>query len=137
MKIITIDYSNTCGYGRVTLYNKPHKLRVFIHRLVMETFCGKSDMEVNHKDLNKHNNRLKNLEYVTRQENEMHSRRSGTKEYKPFMVVNSAGIFNYETCQQLATKLGVTRALVRLWLHQKSVTYFKYGINEIYYAKGY
>ena len=137
MKIITIDYSNTCGYGRVTLYNKPHRLRIFIHRLVMETFCGKSSMEVNHKDLNKRNNELSNLEYVTRQENEIHSRRNGVKEYKPFVVIKTDGVFEYETRQQLATELGVSRALVKTWLHQESTTYLKYGINKIYYAKGY
>ena len=53
-----------------------------IHHLVMETFsklpsccptCN-TKLEVNHKDFNRSNNRLDNLEYVSREQNVKHSR---------------------------------------------------------------
>ncbi len=46
----------------------------YIHRLVVESFIGEiGDMCVNHKDGNKHNNELSNLEIVTRSQNLLHS----------------------------------------------------------------
>ena len=47
-----------------------------VHRLVMLAFVGKSDLVVNHLDLNKLNNRLDNLEYCTRRENVHHYEKS-------------------------------------------------------------
>jgi hypothetical protein len=54
----------------------PNKVRLWRrgHRLVAETFFGKipKGMEINHRDLDKHNNCLNNLEIVTRQQNIIH-----------------------------------------------------------------
>lgn len=43
--------------------------RMYAHRLVMEAFHGKSDLTVDHLNMNKQDNRLENLEYVTVAEN--------------------------------------------------------------------
>ena len=47
------------------------------HRLVAQTFLGPvpKGKEVNHKDGDKHNNTLANLEYMTRQQNLIHYHR--------------------------------------------------------------
>jgi len=45
-----------------------------VHRLVLLAFIGESDLDVNHKDGNKLNNALDNLEYVTKSENHIHCR---------------------------------------------------------------
>lgn len=52
-----------------------HKRNVTIHSLVAEAFIGPRPhgLEVNHKDLNKLNNRKENLEYVTRSQNALHA----------------------------------------------------------------
>lgn len=42
---------------------------IYVHRLVMLAFYGKSDLTVDHIDGNKENNNLNNLEYVTQTEN--------------------------------------------------------------------
>ena len=50
--------------------------RLLVHRLVAATFLGQPDspnLQVNHKDKNRGNNRLQNLEYVTPSENQLHA----------------------------------------------------------------
>ena len=66
------------GYLRVNLrkgnikYEKPHVTSV--HRLVAEAFLERIPGKdyVNHKDLNKENNNVKNLEWCTAKENSQH-----------------------------------------------------------------
>ena len=45
----------------------------FVHRLVLATYFKESKLQVNHKDGNKENNNLSNLEYVTNRQNVIHS----------------------------------------------------------------
>jgi len=64
------------GYERVTLVNDDGiKKSEYIHTLVARTFIGKNNkhMVVNHKDGNKHNNNVENLEYITQEENVLHA----------------------------------------------------------------
>ena len=64
----------TNGYARICLHKNNHKKMVNIHRLVCEAFlpplCGKEI--VNHKDGNRSNNVLSNLEWCTQSENIKH-----------------------------------------------------------------
>lgn len=72
-------YKNRYGYLSVGLHFDV-KLRTFLlHRLVAEAFIGTcpSDMEVNHLNCDKLDNRLSNLEYCTRSENLLHASRNG------------------------------------------------------------
>lgn len=50
-----------------------------VHRLVAQAFIGgdRSRRHINHKDGNKRNNRVENLEYATPQENVLHAWRTG------------------------------------------------------------
>lgn len=66
------------SYLAVTLYKNKIGKRRTIHRLVAETFLEIGDrMVVNHKDGNKKNNSLENLEVVTQKENVEHAIRTG------------------------------------------------------------
>lgn len=47
--------------------------RALVHRLVAAAFLGQSDLQVNHLDGDKGNNRIDNLEYCTVQENINHA----------------------------------------------------------------
>lgn len=60
------------GYRRVTLSHLGKTKKILVHRLVAEYFIGKSDLQVNHIDLDKLNNNFLNLEYVTSRENKAH-----------------------------------------------------------------
>lgn len=71
------------GYLAVSLYG-PQGLRPFlIHRLVLMSFVGPPPLghESNHKDGNKKNNLLENLEWVTSSENTIHAYRNGLCPY--------------------------------------------------------
>ena len=69
---------NEKGYIRSTLATDIGGVKKFsVHRLVMNEFVGPSELEVNHKDGNKTNNSLTNLEYVTGDENKHHAAITG------------------------------------------------------------
>lgn len=60
------------GYSNVELYKNKKKKQFYIHRLVMENFCPIENMnvlDVNHKDENKSNNHISNLEWMTHKDN--------------------------------------------------------------------
>lgn len=68
------NYNNK-GYCRINLYNNGKMIKKSIHRLVAETYIPNPDNlpQVNHKDENKTNNHVSNLEWVTSHQNTIHS----------------------------------------------------------------
>jgi hypothetical protein len=61
-------------YLLVNLYKGTQNSKMWkVHRLVMFTFKWKSNLEINHINWIKWDNRLKNLEYCTRSENMKHA----------------------------------------------------------------
>ena len=70
---------HTAGYPTVMLCRESRPNRQLVHRLVAFAFFGaRGDaFEVNHKDGNKHNANLENLEWVTCKENMRHAVRTG------------------------------------------------------------
>lgn len=61
------------GYLYVHLRARGISKNVKIHRLVAESFIGPSNgLQINHKDGNKQNNAIDNLEWVTNQQNHVH-----------------------------------------------------------------
>jgi hypothetical protein len=69
------------GYKAICLYSPDTKKKntVNVHRLVAETFLPNIDKKsfVNHKDGNKENNNIENLEWVTAKENSKHALNTG------------------------------------------------------------
>lgn len=65
-------FKNTKGYTRVRLGNNSGRRDCIIHILVAKYFIGKSNLQINHKDSNKENNCVENLEYVTCRDNQNH-----------------------------------------------------------------
>ena len=67
------------GYLRVKVDSK----YVYVHKLVAEAFiCPRPPgLQVNHKDTNKTNNNVANLEWVTHAENQRHAIKAGLKTF--------------------------------------------------------
>lgn len=70
-KNILLKPIDTHGYYRVSLFKGGKYSKSFIHRLVYEAFVGEipNEMQINHKDENRKNNCLWNLELLTPKEN--------------------------------------------------------------------
>lgn len=66
-----VQQENSVGYLRVRLCKNGKRQHKLVHRLVYETFIGPipENYEINHKDHNKYNNSINNLEVVTHSEN--------------------------------------------------------------------
>lgn len=72
---------NGCGYKIVGFSSGGKRKNFYVHRLVAWAFLPNQDKlpEVNHKDGNKSNNNVSNLEWVTGKENIQHALRNGLK----------------------------------------------------------
>ena len=71
-----------CGYLKIRL-SKDNKMKNYlVHRLVAETIIPNPEnkLQVNHKDGNKLNNNVNNLEWTTRSENVNHAWKNGLHE---------------------------------------------------------
>ena len=75
------EYFDKDGYKKVRLSNGDGSRKVFsVHRLILETFQpnpNSDQLQVNHKDGDKTNNKLSNLEWVTCKENINHAYKLG------------------------------------------------------------
>ena len=72
------------GYKMVHLRQRIDK-NCSVHRLVMKAFCpceGMDELQINHKDGNKLNNHIDNLEWSTSLENIRHSFINGLQKYE-------------------------------------------------------
>lgn len=82
-KIRKWDYSLN-KYITVRITNNSASINKYLHVLVIEAFIQRPEYpcEVNHKDCNKSNNCIENLEYLTHEENMEHARFNGQMDYK-------------------------------------------------------
>lgn len=91
-------YKNNSGYLMITIKNKHY----LIHRLVAEAFIPNPNNlpQINHKDENKENNRVDNLEWCTTKYNNNY----GTKPYKTSLLHKGKKISDSQK-QQLSEKM--------------------------------
>ena len=104
------------GYSRLSLSKngivKTHK----IHRLVAEAF-SQGEGHVNHKDGNKQNNNVENLEFCTSKENNDHAFNNGLRptKYKQPIVCEQTGEV-YESQAVLARSIKISHTMVSSYM---------------------
>ena len=91
------DVNSGRGYRAIQLSNSDSiKNREYVHRVVAMAFLGdppSEDAQVNHLNLDKTDNRLSNLEWVTPAENMSHAYFNGKTDYRrPMRRDNKLGI---------------------------------------------
>lgn len=103
------------GYKATSLTIKGKSHTQIVHRLVALTFLYDTYEEgyvVNHKDGNKFNNNVENLEWVTESSNVKHARKIGLKKDYKLKVnqydKNNNFIATYDSIQEAAKKLNIT-----------------------------
>jgi len=131
------DWHHRDGYRLIGLTKNKKRTVVYVHRLVAEAFLPKVDGKdfVNHKDGNKANNDISNLEWVTKSENSKHSFEIGIQSNKgenhPMAQLNEEKVKdirqkfasgNYKR-KELAELFGVKKTTIekvitrKLWKH--------------------
>lgn len=125
------------GYYVISLYNKNCENRMYVHRLLAETFLIKPAGRnfVNHKDGNKKNNALTNLEWCTQKENNLHGFQIGLNKplngTKPGENCPSSKLTNIKVLEirkrftgknaiSLAAKYKITSANIRMIIKRKT-----------------
>ena len=78
------QHTGTHGYNSVGTKVNKISVPMLVHRMVAECYIPNPEgkPEVNHKDGDKSNNHISNLEWVTKSENNRHAYRSGLKNMK-------------------------------------------------------
>jgi DNA-binding transcriptional regulator YiaG len=128
-KILKIHKHNN-GYNFITLSHNGNQKGYLLHRVVVKAFLGDipDGLDVNHKDGDKDNNFLNNLEVVTKSENQNHAARLGLKpcgeKHKNSKLTESQikeiREDNRKTPQHVfAKKFGVARSLISMIQNNK------------------
>jgi hypothetical protein len=119
-------WQDTNGYKLVSIINGGKSKMVRVHRLVALSFLGPCPLthEVNHKDGNKTNNHIDNLEYVTRSQNTRHAWNIGLSVVTHKSRINSA-------------KCGLKRRLLTIEQAETIRDKHSIGIGELALAQEY
>lgn len=132
------QYKHKGGYYFVGLSKDCIEKNIDVHRIVAKAFIGipEKNLQVNHKDCNKLNNKISNLEYLTPKENTNHSIRNGLS---PFgsnhknSKINEKDVIKIReiysrgdiTQQRISEKFGLSRSSIgnilknKTWKHVK------------------
>lgn len=144
-KVLKAPDINNYGYARLQCYAKGIRQKLFVHKLVAVLFIGEptdNTLVVNHKDSDKLNNFVGNLEWVTRSYNNKHNYEAGTQEKKnvriPTKLVTMEGIeLFFPTIEDLGRSIGLSgKRLAHLYKTQGgyipeiNATFFKCVSND-------
>jgi hypothetical protein len=129
-KRILKKYINNDGYEQIGLWEQKEQKNHQVHRLVALAFIPNPNNfpQVNHKDKNRANNKVENLEWVTQSVNLKHSHRTERNTYKrPIWRRDSKGekvVFNSIT--EAAKAVDCTSSNISACLREISSTAFGY-----------
>ena len=125
------------GYAKVRLIHQGKDKTMCIHRLVAEAFIPNPDNKdtVNHKDGNKQNNAVENLEWANRTEQMLHAYKMGLKTSRSGSYNSNAKLTDEQVQEirklykpynkeygtvALAEKYGVTNRVIGLIVNNKA-----------------
>lgn len=115
-------YINDKGYEIVCLRKNNKQYTISVHKLIAETFLGEHPgMDIHHKDSNRSNNSVENLEYVTRQETVRKSFSNGNRlpsRQIPIRVIETGN--TYESIRACARELKCSQIDICRYLAGKS-----------------
>lgn len=116
-KVKELSLVNCCGYLHVNLYKECKCKQFLVHRLVVETFIGEipKGLVINHKDENKQNNNVDNLEICTQKYNLNYGTRNKRASKKLSAVLKSRKL-STEHC----AKIGAFRKGKKLSLETRA-----------------
>lgn len=122
---ILIPTNNKDGYLYVGLSKQGKRKNYYIHRLVAEAFLDNSNNlpEVNHKDENKTNNNLDNLEFCDRKYNINYGTRT-QKISKQVMCVETGVV--YSSTMEVERQLGYFQTYIASVCNGKHKTAYKF-----------
>lgn len=127
---IKISENNQNGYCRIELLNKNGKKKFYIHRLVAEAYIPNPNNynQVIHKDLNKHNNNVENLEWCSEAMNMQHNAdnkpENSRKIFQFDLVDETKLIGTYNSIKEASEKTNINKTSI---IHCCSGKYKKAG----------
>ena len=121
---ILTPYLNTNGYLTYTFCQNGVKKTFRLHRLVALYFIDNPNNlpYVNHKDGDKTNNKVENLEWCTAKENDTHARSSGLKnQEKPIIAKNieTNETLTFKSVTEAGAFLGINKGTISKVLNGK------------------
>ena len=122
------------GYKRIKI-GRDKCFRV--HRLVAGAFIPNPDNkpQVNHKDGDKSNNSVSNLEWCTQSENQLHAYINGLNHGSTVMVIRNDGMI-YKSVSDAANDLGVRQGVISNALRGRQRTVKGYTFQYFYQKDG-
>ena len=113
------------GYLKTNLSKKGKLKTVFIHRLVAEAFIPNPNNlpQVNHKDGNKENNNVFNLEFCTEKHNSLHAVRAGLIKVKKVVSYDiiDKNTKNYESVKKAAEEINCNYKKIYNAIHNETI----------------
>ena len=112
---------NSKGYIGIDFRVDGKTVQDLVHRVVLSTFSpiqGMENLTVNHKNGNRQDNRLENLEWMTLSDNSAHARRvlgSGLAARKVHIITMKKEDKYFDTVNEAAEFMGVVKGTISRW----------------------
>ena len=133
-------WKDNVGYLQVVLRKNKKKKHLRVHRLVAEAFIPNPDnlLQVNHKDSNKINNNVLNLEWITNQDNTKEGYKNNNYHSKHRCIKievydkNTNKLINtYKSIRETAEKLNINRKTLSRILFNNKENNYNYNFKPI------